>query len=653
MKKTILSLLDSDEQRIAVLKDGILVKFTSHTAGHEDRRNNIYRGIVEKIEPSLNACFVSIGDDKNGFLQFPDIDQRFLKPSVGEHNNFSTRLEAGQPLLVQIVRDSRSSKGPQLTTRLKLASNRVVLDPLPTNGGSLGISREADSAERKALNDHKDVFAPPPEMSLIVRKNGVDTRPELLAWEVHKYLLNLWERINEFYQVSDRPCLIYEDQNLINLCVRENLEADTDEMICETEKVAEQVRNLVGFLMPEKKDIIKVAEAGKPLFSDQILSQIDALMVREIRLPSGGALIFDIAEAMTVIDVNSGRARNQSNIENTALAANLEAGDEIARQLRLRNISGIIVIDFIDMAAAENQRKVVSSMKRFLRSDKAKINTSDELSFCGTFELTRQNIGRALHESNSRICTKCAGTGRTQTECSFALSILDRAREICLSRINTGRIAFRVPTAPATFLLNERRREIAELENNYGIELQIIPSAALMIPDFHSRVDRASATDSRRTTLSYEIEFPNDREIKPIAPEIKTPQGTAAISSYQPDSARNSAPPKLVSQQEKGRIFSWIKSIFGPKSVPVATKESRPTRRRSSSSTSSGSRRRRGSGGGGPGSRGDSGQRRQGRGGDHSGRRRRSSSHEHKEQGPSDAKQEQPRRSNPAPKEPA
>ena len=566
MKKILLNASNPDEKKIAVLSEGRLSDYISYLPGTEDRRNNIYRGIVKKIEPSLDACFVDIGDEKNGFLQISEIADSYLKGSPEQPLN--ERIDPESVIKVQIIKDSRSEKGPLLTSRIKLMGHWLLLEAMPRTTSGLVITRAASGKEKADILESRDSLAPPAGMNLIVRSAGLGVKTSDLFWEFNSYLLPLWRKINEVSEQLEGPQLIYNDMDIVNRCVREHFTPAVTEVMCDSEKTASEVRQLFDAIMPDMANRVAAIADGAALFDERVLGQIDALLAREVRLPSGGALVIDITEALVAIDVNSGRNRGQSNIEDTAFKTNCEAAEEIARQLRLRNLSGIIAADFIDMEDEENKASLVNVFSKALRRDRAQVQIGS-LSEFGIMEMTRQNIGRALHEAHSTLCNKCAGIGRLPTVRSFALHQLDKIHDLCINRKQCGMITLLMPIEPATYLLNENRLDLRRLEEQFGIDIVIVPSRNMEMPQVNVRIDKVSSLNSVGT--SYGL----DREIQSTASDYRSEQNARrqeavpAISNYTPEPRTSRpAPPApdtaasgpAAGSAERPGIF---KSLFG------------------------------------------------------------------------------------------
>ena len=345
MRKILLSTINPDEKRVAILNNGVLFDYISIVPGAEDRKYNIYCGIVHEIEPSLDACFVDIGDVKKGFLQFAEIDEACLP---GTNGSIAERLSVGMPILVQITKDSRNDKGAFLTTRLKLFGNQLILLTRDKEPNTVRISRHSSEHNRNRIDADREHLSLPKGTSLIVRKQGSNQPTSNLNWELTNYLLPLSEKITSVFNKLSGPTLIYQDANIVNLCIREYLVSNTSELIVDNQETYEDAQETISVLRPDMTERLRMVAENENIFDDRILSQLDALVSRSVQLPSGGEIAIDMTEALIAVDVNSKRSRTQSNVEATALLTNLEAAVEVARQLRLRNLSGLVIIDFID-----------------------------------------------------------------------------------------------------------------------------------------------------------------------------------------------------------------------------------------------------------------------------------------------------------------
>ncbi|MBF2735206.1 MAG: ribonuclease E/G [Betaproteobacteria bacterium AqS2] len=488
MRTIIISTANAEENRIAVLDNGILTDYLSVITGKEDRKLSIFAGVIEEVETSINACFVNIGDaGKKGFLQFADIAEECLPP--GTEGSVAERIKPGMPILVQITKDSRSEKGPLLTTRIKLSSGNLILMPRERSPAkALSISANATPAERQRLNEAPELADLPAGHAAIVRSNGLDQPVEDLVRQKGN-LLEFWGQINQVFAKADgKPMLIYENLNIVNICLTEYHSFATDEIICDHEGTLNEIKGSIEVMHAPMPASLRLVKPGEPVFDERAMRQIDSLLSRKVKLKSGGEIVIDTTEALVAIDINSKRSRSQKNIEDTALNTNIEAATEIALQLRLRNLAGIVVIDFIDMQSKDNQQTLLRHIEREFRKDRASITIGSISSF-GLLEMTRQNIGRPLHEAHSSLCPHCSGSGRIPHASATALNVLDRIKETAFSR--RPRVLYiELPLEPATYLLNEKREDLNQLRADNGMEVIIIPSPHLKGKDCNIRAEK-------------------------------------------------------------------------------------------------------------------------------------------------------------------
>ena len=497
MQKILLSTTNEEERRLAVIFNGKLTDYLSVVSGQEDRRGSIFCGIVSEVEPSLDACFVDIGDNKKGFLQFSDIHPDCLLDKKGPQ---SERLAKGQPILVQVTKDSRSEKGPLLTTRIKMQSHHLLLMAREKEPEGLRISRKASDSEKDRIQEASDRLGIEEGMSLIVRSNGLDKTVDSLAWEKDS-LITLWQLILKVFAKQEQPALIYEHRNIVNICLSEYLTNNTDEIVCDSETTALEIKDLLDTMGNSMSDKVRCVEDDETLFNDSVLKQIDALVSHKVSLPSGGEIVIDITEALVAIDVNSSRSRGNKGIEDTAFNTNTEAATEIARQLKLRNLSGLVVIDFIDLVSNTKRKQLENLFQRSLRGDRAQISTAGISTF-GMLEMTRQYIGRSMHESHSTRCTQCGGIGRIPNVRAFAVSILDKVQDLCINRNQVATIYVELTVDAATYILNDKRTELNRIQEDFGVEVIILPSVYMLGGDSNFRVDK-DARVAAKTKPSY------------------------------------------------------------------------------------------------------------------------------------------------------
>ena len=594
MRKILLSTSNEDEQRIAVTENGLLIDYLSVFTGQEDRKGSIFCGFIEQIEQSLEACFVNIGGGKKGFLQFSEIDQSCLLDKPGE---LRERLDVGQPILVQITKDSRSEKGPLLTTRIKLTGNHLILMPRERNQGIMRISQRADDKERERLEAARDELALPDSMSMIIRSHGVARPLTDLVWELQKNLLPLWQLIQQVFSKQEKPELIYEYQNIVNSCIIEYLTPTTVEIVCDNANTAQELQSTMESINPDATTTaVRTIGPTEALFDESLLEQFDALLARKVKLPAGGELVIDITEALVSVDVNSRRSNNQKDLEATALKTNLEAATELATQLKLRNLSGLIVIDFIDMDSEDSRQSLEKKLRQVFSRDRAQISIS-KISQFGLVEMTRQNIGRSLHESHSVLCDHCNGLGRLPTVRSFAQSILDRIRETCLKPKQVGSIIVELPMNPATFLLNEKRDELKAIFTDFGVEVIVLPSHSMQAGEHNFRIDKNvrghNTKPSYKQNSSKALEHDSYINDKKNYRKKMTPAITSQSHRQQPPPTVNPAMNVSSITDDYPTASFWskiLKSFTGPTKVEADNTKPTEARPRQANRRSNGGR---------------------------------------------------------------
>ena len=490
MKRMLINATQSEELRVAMVDGQKLYDLDIETPSREQKKSNIYKGKITRIEPSLEAAFVEYGSERHGFLPLKEISPSyFSRTAEGGRVNIKEVLREGQEVMVQIDKEERGNKGAALTTFISLAGRYLVL--MPNNPRAGGVSRRIEGEDRSELRDIMADLAIPDSMGLIVRTAGVGKSGEELQWDLD-YLLRLWTAIEEASRQQAAPFLIYQESNIIIRAIRDYFRQDIGEILIDDPAVYQQGRDFMQQVMPQNLNKIKFYQDSVPLFSRyQIESQIETAFQHEVRLPSGGAIVIDHTEAMVAIDINSGRATKGSDIEETALNTNLEAADEIARQLRLRDLGGLVVIDFIDMTPARNQREVENRMKEALKMDRARVQIG-RISRFGLLEMSRQRLRPSLGEFSEVVCPRCEGHGHIRTVESLALSIL-RLIEEEASKDRTAQVIVQVPVEVASFLLNEKRSVISAAEARHGTRVMLIPNPAFVTP--HYEVARLRADE--------------------------------------------------------------------------------------------------------------------------------------------------------------
>lgn len=471
-----------EELRVALVDGQRLFDLDIENPGHEQKKANIYKGRITRVEPSLEAAFVDYGAERHGFLPLKEIAREYFPDDYVYQGRPNIRdiLSEGQEVIVQVNKEERGNKGAALTTFVSLAGSYLVI--MPNNPRAGGISRRIEGDERLELKEALSSLDVPEGVGLIVRTAGVGKSPEELQWDL-KVLLHHWEAIKQASQSRPAPFLIHQESDVIVRAIRDYLRRDIGEILIDSPKVYEKAKAHIKLVRPDFINRVKLYQGEVPLFSHyQIESQIESAFQREVRLPSGGSIVIDATEALTAIDINSARSTRGGDIEETALNTNLEAADEIARQLRLRDLGGLIVIDFIDMTPVRHQREVENRMREAVRQDRARIQIS-RISRFGLLEMSRQRLSPSLGESSHHVCPRCQGTGKIRDNESLSLSILRLLEEEALKE-NTKQVHTIVPVQIASYLLNEKRKAIHSIEKRHNVDIVVAPNEAMETPHF-------------------------------------------------------------------------------------------------------------------------------------------------------------------------
>ena len=511
MKRMLFNATHAEETRVGIVDGQKLIDIDIETAGREARKSNIYKAIVTRIEPSLEACFVNYGEERHGFLPFKEISRQYFKEGVDPRNaSIRDAISEGQELIVQVEKEERGNKGAALTTYVSLAGRYLVLMPNNPRGG--GVSRRVEGEERQELREAMDKLDLPRGMSTIARTAGIGRTTEELQWDLN-YLLKLWKAISGAAQpqyeytrqvngrnqteittestkdgrnlkrINPAPFLIVEESNLVVRAIRDYFQPEIKEILVDTDEIYEQARQFMAHVMPDMIGRVKRYREDIPIFTRfQIEHQLETAYSRTVPLPSGGAIVIDHTEALVAIDVNSARSTRGSDIEETAFRTNCEAADEVARQMRLRDLGGLIVIDFIDMVDTKNQRAVEQRLKDALHYDRARVQMG-KISRFGLMELSRQRLRPSLSEGNHITCPRCNGVGVIRDTESCALQVLRILQEECLKE-HTGSVLAQVPVDVATYLLNEKRNDITKLEARHCVRILLVPNPHLETPHF-------------------------------------------------------------------------------------------------------------------------------------------------------------------------
>ena len=589
MKRMLFNATHSEELRVAIVDGQRLIDLDIESASFQQKKSNIYKGKVTRVEPSLEACFVDYGAVRQGFLPMKEISRRFFTGDKKNAPISQTRIQdvikEGQELVVQVEKEERGNKGAALTTFISLAGRYLVLMPNNPKGG--GISRRIEGEKRTELRKVMNELDVPGDHALIARTAGIGKSLEGMQWDLD-YLMQLWQAIDKASAERPAPFLIYQESNLVVRAMRDYLRSDITEILIDNAEVYERAKRFMEQVMPQNLARLKLYEDTVPLFSRfQIEHQIESAFSRSVQMPSGGSLVIDHTEALVSIDVNSARATKGSDIEETALQTNLEAADEVARQLRMRDLGGLIVIDFIDMTSHKNQRNVENRLNDALESDRARIQTG-RISRFGLMEMSRQRIRPSLGESNHQVCPRCEGTGQIRGIQSSSLSILRIIQEEALKE-NTEVVHAYLPIESATFLLNEKRHEITGIENRLGTRIQIIPSASLDTPHYKIERLRSEDLDDAGEKPSYKLQI---EEIKNELPAPgNQPQPAAEKPAVNTEFHGTSAPPSATPAQsaaangseERGWFTGLVKKLFSGSEAEIVEEvkeETRPAEQR-------------------------------------------------------------------------
>ncbi|WP_297762984.1 ribonuclease E [uncultured Alcanivorax sp.] len=579
MKRMLINATHPEEVRVALVDGQRLYDLDIEHRTREQKKANIYKGKITRVEPSLEAAFVDFGAERHGFLPLKEISRQYFQKDpkdIQGRINIKEVIKEGQEVIIQVAKEERGNKGAALTTFISLAGRYLVL--MPNNPRAGGISRRIEGEERQQLKEALGALTIPDEMGVIVRTAGLGRSAEELQWDLN-YLLKLWNSIDDASQDRKAPFLIYQESNVIIRAIRDYLRKDIGEVLIDSKKVYDEAQGFVQQVMQDFQHKIKLYSDETPLFSRfQIESQIETAFEREVKLPSGGSIVIDPTEALVSIDINSSRATKGADIEETALNTNLEAADEIARQLRLRDIGGLIVVDFIDMGPARNQRDVENRMRDALEADRARIQLG-RISRFGLLELSRQRLRPSLGETSSIVCPRCNGQGHIRDVKSLALSILRLIEEEVMKE-RTGEIQAQVPVAVATYLLNEKREPLRAIEDAHNVRVVIIPNQNLETPHFEVeriRDDQTIAQPSHELELlegnkDADIASAQDTEIKTQEPAVKLMAPDTAPPPPKPAPA-----PAATTTENLGilaRFFTWLAQIFT--SEPKQPKAKKP-----------------------------------------------------------------------------
>ena len=576
MKRMLINATQEEELRVAMVDGQTLYDLDIESPGREQKKANIYKGKITRLEPSLEAAFVEYGADRHGFLPLKEISSEYFveKPSSGGRINIREVLREGQDIVVQVEKEERGNKGAALTTFVSLAGRFLVL--MPNNPRAGGVSRRITGSERDVVRDSFNEMEIPEGMGAIVRTAGVGRSAEELQWDMD-YLLTVWNAIKVAAVNLPSPVLIYQESNAILRALRDHLSNDVGEILIDGPAIFSEAKEFMERVMPQNLRKLKLYEDPTPLFTRfQVESQIESAFSRAVSLPSGGSIVIDHTEALVSIDINSARATKGGDIEATALNTNLEAADEIARQLRIRDIGGLIVIDFIDMGPPKNQREVENRLRDAVKADRARVQIG-RISRFGLLEMSRQRLRPSLGESTHQVCPRCNGSGHIRDVESLALALLRLIGEDARKE-RTAKVIAQLPVEVATYLLNEKRDWVVQQEKSHGVELILVANPNYQTPNYSIRRVRDDAVElPENSGVSYQIPMP----VEDVAVEIdfaapKPEKVVAAVSGIAPQKPA----PKPASKETKGpgliaRLIAWLKPASKPEKTP--TRSSRPT----------------------------------------------------------------------------
>ncbi len=569
MKRMLINATQQEEMRVALVDGQHLYDLDIENVATKQKKANIYKGKITRIEPSLEACFVDYGSERHGFLPFKEISKEYFKNPQDHQMAVKDQLEEGLELIIQVEREERGNKGAALTTYISLAGRYLVL--MPNNPRAGGVSRRISGKSRAEIRDAMADLVVPEEMGLIVRTAGMGRTSEELQWDLD-YLIMLWEAIQDAGKQHSAPLLIFQESNIIIRALRDYYRSDIGEILIDDEEVFKEAEVFINTIMPQIGDKIKLYDDQIPLFTRfQVESQIQTAYERNVRLPSGGALVFDHTEALVSIDINSGRSTKGADIEDTALNTNLEAAEEIARQLKLRDLGGLVVIDFIDMLDSKNQRKVESALHDALASDRARIQVG-QISRFGLLEMSRQRLRPSLDETSHIVCPRCEGQGTIRDTKSLALGILRLIEEECLKE-RTSELVIQVPVNVAVYLLNEKRADVEDIETRLKVRVIVIPDTELETPHFKMtryRInDEETGADSEAHIIKEELTIDDIRNQAVIANKkmIEKPAVSGISPMAPPPKVEEVAPiaEKTFIQKTEAAlssIFNYVKALF-------------------------------------------------------------------------------------------
>ena len=606
MKRMLINATQQEELRVAIVDGQSLYDIDIEQPAKEQKKSNIYKGRITRLEPSLEAAFVEYGGDKHGFLPLKEISRDYFQAGVDPNRaTIKELLKEGQEVVVQVDKEERGNKGAALTTFISLAGRYMVLMPNSPRAG--GVSRRIEGEDRQALKEAMDALTIPDDMGIIIRTAGVGRDAEELQWDLD-YLLLVWKAITDAALAKPSPFLIYQESRLIIRALRDYLRADIGEILIDSEEMFEDAKDFVQQVMPQNLRKLKLYKDSIPLFSRyQIETQIENAYERQVRLPSGGSIVIDQTEALTAIDVNSARATKGGDIEETAFNTNLEAADEVARQLRLRDLGGLVVVDFIDMESSKHQREVEDRLKNALKYDRARVQIG-RISRFGLLEMSRQRLRPSLGESTQIVCPRCSGHGRMRSVESLSLSLLRLIEEQAM-KDNTGQVLVQAPHEVANFLLNEKRRALIEIERRHDVPVVIVADEQMETPHFNVQRIREGELGEETARPSYHRTSPRKLELHALTRANLNIPAAPAVTAVKPDrpapareeredrlerptskpvepAVKTVTKPADKQAPAKRGFFAWLSGLFGggttadtDKPKPTAHKDERQRQR--------------------------------------------------------------------------
>ncbi|WP_374294962.1 Rne/Rng family ribonuclease [Acinetobacter sp.] len=574
MKRMLINATHAEEVRVALVTDNRLYDFDLENRTREQKKSNIYKGHVTRVEPSLEAVFVEYGAGRQGFLSLREIAHSYLQGDPRQNHNIRELITEGTELLVQVEKEERGNKGAALSTYISLAGRYLVLMPNNPKGG--GISRQISGSTREELKEILASLNLPRGMSLIIRTAGIGRSKEELQLDL-QHLLDLWNQIQNSAKNGPSPMLVHQEAGVVTRAIRDYLRDDVSEILIDSENAYNEAYNFVKAVMPNQLDKLKTYTLNDPLFAHfGVESQIQTAYEREVKLPSGGSIVIDQTEALVAIDINSAKATRGQDVEDTALHTNLEAAEEIARQLRLRDMGGLIVIDFIDMGRERNQRMVEAKLREATQSDRARIQFG-QLSRFGLMEMSRQRLRPSLEESTGYVCPRCHGTGMVRDQRSLSLSIMRKVEEIALQH-RQGEVQVQVPVEIAAFLLNEKRHSLVYLEQTSGVRVTVLPHPHLETPHYEiqfnpegyapTSYERTEATRSSEKDIGYESSTWHIEEATHVAQNAPADSANLVAKSASKNNLKQTAAPVAPAPTAPAQSSSpcaWLENLFVPK----------------------------------------------------------------------------------------